>query len=71
MHLVLKAVLKTGFLAIRFVLSFTGAVEVIFYDGFKKIVQPINLRPMPSRVCIGVMVCLQIYTASRRNKVRI
>ena len=22
-------------------------VEVIFYDGFKKLIQPINLRPMP------------------------
>ena len=22
-------------------------MEVIFYDGFKKLIQPINLRPMP------------------------
>lgn len=27
-----------------------GTVEVIFYDGFKKLVQPINLRPMPSEL---------------------
>lgn len=26
----------------------TGSYEVIFYDGFKKLVQPINIRPMPN-----------------------
>lgn len=25
-----------------------GSYEVIFYDGFKKLVQPINIRPMPN-----------------------
>ena len=26
--------------------SSSGSYEVIFYDGFKKLVQPINMRPM-------------------------
>ena len=27
-----------------------GAYEVVFYDGFKKTVQPINIKPMPPDV---------------------
>ena len=30
-------------------LSYPGSFEVLFYDGFNKTVQPINVRAMPAK----------------------
>ena len=38
----------------------TGSYEVMFYDGFKKTVQPINVKYMPPEVQVEVSTSFSI-----------
>ena len=35
---------------LEFILIFIGSYEVVFYDGFKKVIQPINIKVMDPEV---------------------